>query len=131
MGRKYLTDVGLRNRGYRITEGRNKIMEIFSPANARAYTCKEITKKTALDQSTVFRILEMLKKEKFLHKSPLMNRYYLCGVEDEQVCHQAVICETCGKFEENPLYEHAHPKLKKFSIRPQNHELLATCNLCK
>lgn len=129
MGDRILTSLTLQNKGHRISKATDSVLHFVASKFSHAYTCLELTKLTKLSRGTVFRILTLLQKQKFLHKSG--ERYYFCRVEDDSACHQAVICEKCGKYEEAPLYEHAHPNLKFFKISNQVHEIAATCRQCQ
>ncbi len=129
MGTRIFTTLTLQQKKQRVTEPREKVFHFIASKLSKAYTCAELAKLTKLNRSTVFRILTLLQKQKFLHKSG--ERYYFCRVEDDDACHQVVICEKCGKYEEDPLYEHAHPKLKFFKIPNQVHEISALCKTCQ
>lgn len=129
MGMKIFTTLTFQEKGQRITEARTRVLHYVASRFSKAYTCIELAKLTKLNRSTVFRILTLLQKQKFLHKSG--DRYYFCRVEDDNACHQAVICKKCGKYEEDPLYEHSHPKLKLFKIPNQVHEISAICRQCQ
>lgn len=122
------TEFDLKHRGYRITEIRSNLLKMLSYGRAKSLT--EMQKSTGANKSTLYRTLAMLENEGMVHKSALADRYLFCEFEDKKICHQLVICAKCGAFTEFPLYDHNHPKLKKFKIPVQNHEVLAACNSC-
>ena len=128
MGTRILTNLYFKETK-RLSKEREKIIDLLTSKFSHAYTSLQIAERTKIHRGSVSRILTVLQKQKFLHKSG--NRYYFCRVEDDSACHQAVICEKCGKYEETPLYEHAHPNLKFFKISSQLHEIAAICRQCQ
>lgn len=118
----------LQSRGYRATEERRKIMDAISIY--RAVKVSEVAKISELDRVTVHRNLELMEKENFLHKSPSHSAYFFCTIDDDEICHMAIICKKCKMVEERALEEHKHPNSKKFKIPRQIHELSALCNNC-
>ncbi len=97
----------LRERGYRITEPRRKIIEAISTA-ASPKTAKQIGVRTKIkDASTVYRTLGELVKE------GLIEEFTDRGVAYFEIAHEHhdhAVCDSCGAIEHIPCATDTKPR---------------------
>ena len=95
---------GLKEKGYKLTQPRISVIETLSKIKTplNAYKITDIIKeKSSIDVSTVYRILELLKKLDLVHFISKKQGYVGCRDWDENHkdhCHHHFICKKCHIF---------------------------------
>ncbi len=87
---------------WRLTTGVRNIVEILNKTNI-PLTVRNIEKKLdlkerSIDPTTVYRILERLKKAKLIHD--LHGKFIKCSDHNNKHEHHFLLCEKCGRAEE-------------------------------
>lgn len=133
-----LTLSSLRDKGYKITNIRKEIVNIFSkmetPLSAQELQKKLQTTGISVNKTTVYRELRFLTNEGYLievHLNPKETSYESSGL----MHHHHLICETCGKIENvtNCLAEELEKdvfKKKGFKIVKHSLEFYGLCIKC-
>lgn len=100
----------LRSRGLRITRARRSICEVLATAHEEHLSAADLLERAQrvsgvrIDQSTVYRTLDVLEEFGHLHHVHLGHGpgvYHLSGEAD----HQHLVCERCGRSAAVPLAE--------------------------
>jgi Fe2+ or Zn2+ uptake regulation protein len=120
----------LRERGYRLTTPRLKIIEAISTA-ASPKTAKEIGMRTKIkDASTVYRTLAELVKEGLLAEFSDRGVAYFEVVHEH---HDHAVCDSCGKVEHIPCVSDKKPRaLTRAGWVIQSHDAIyrGLCTTC-
>ena len=130
----------LRERSLRITQARRAICDVLATSHDEHMSASDILEKAreraqvGIDQSTVYRTLDVLEELGYLHHVHLGHGagvYHLTEESD----HQHLVCERCGKSVEIPLHELA-PVLATVTSRygfvaeGVHFALVGTCENC-
>ncbi len=111
----------LKNRGLRVTRARRGVCEVLATAHEEHLSATDILERaqeasgTRIDQSTVYRTLDVLEELGHLHHVHLGHGpgvYHL----SEEADHQHLVCEQCGRSVAIPLTELA-PVLETVTSR--------------
>jgi Fur family zinc uptake transcriptional regulator/Fur family ferric uptake transcriptional regulator len=128
----------LRERGYKLTEQRRLIIEVFieSPSH---YTAQELFdmvkgKCKGINFSTIYRNLELLSNLEIINKLHLesgVSHYELCGLEH----HHHIICKKCGTTKEIDFCPYASlgdEQLQSIGFIATDHkfEIYGYCSKC-
>lgn len=127
-------------RGVRLTPQRTRVYEIIAN-NSRAITAYElldILRETEPQAKppTVYRALDFLLAQGFVHKVESTNSYIACcHLGHQGHCSQLLICDQCGTVEEchtEELSEALREKARKMGFDVQHHviETHGTCAQC-
>lgn len=108
-------------RGARLTEKRKFVLAglLQSQKALSAYELIEYLQKEfgkTLPPITVYRILNFLTQEHFVHKLYLANKYVACSQPNCNHTHDApqlLICEKCGNVKESEIHENLINTLKR------------------
>lgn len=101
---------GLRADGLRITTARRAICAVLADGEDDHLTAEEIWQRARsggsvkIDQSTVYRTLDVLERLGFLHHVHLGHGPGVVHVT-RKVDHQHLVCEVCGRTVDVPLSE--------------------------
>ena len=130
----------LKTEGYRMTAARILILEILEEAGKplKAYDIAALSH-GALDVTTVYRFLEVLKKFELVHFVKELQAYTTCAslsCEDRGHCHHQFVCKKCEAVEELHFENCDFVKAlaKQFAnLRIEDHylELSGFCKNCK
>jgi Fur family ferric uptake transcriptional regulator len=130
----------LRERSLRITKARRAICEVLATSHEEHMSAADILTRVreiagvGIDQSTVYRTLDVLEDFGFLHHVHLGHGagiYHLSEASD----HQHLVCERCGASVDIPLEELA-PVLATVTARygfvaeSVHFALVGTCEAC-
>jgi Fur family zinc uptake transcriptional regulator len=87
-------------RGLRLTATRRRVLELVwrNHEPVKAYDLLEVLKveKKGAAPPTVYRALEFLQKQGFVHRIESLNAYVGCGQPGHQSVAQFLICYVCG-----------------------------------
>ncbi|HVJ07801.1 MAG TPA: Fur family transcriptional regulator [Acidisarcina sp.] len=130
-----------RSRGLRLTEQRRVLLEILQEAQEHldaAGLWEVASKRMQVDRATVYRTLELLKKEQLIDELDLMHlqgekHYYEARTERE---HLHLACFNCGKIEEvsSPLFDQLKQQVTQwsgFAIQTARLEIGGYCKACQ
>lgn len=126
--------------GARFTAIREKVFRLLANINGGigAYELLEQLKQTepGAKPATVYRALEFLTEQGFIHKIESTNAFMLCHHFDQHHPAQLLICDQCGNVTE--LHSDLlHEEFKRqavaqgFVIKHQTIEAHGLCNACK
>ncbi len=128
----------LKDKGYKLTEQRRLIIEVFNDSPGH-YTAQEIfdlvkEKSKSINFSTIYRNLELLSILGIINKLYIesgINHYELCG----QVHHHHIICKRCGETREIdicPCEVIGEEQLKSMGFKITDHkfEIYGYCSKC-
>jgi Fur family ferric uptake transcriptional regulator len=130
----------LQGQSLRITKARRAICEVLAASREEHMSASDILDRarerteSGIDQSTVYRTLDVLEELGYLHHVHLGHGagiYHLSDAMD----HQHLVCERCGNTVEIPLEELA-PLLAAFTTRygfvaeSVHFALVGTCEEC-
>ena len=127
-------------RGLRLTRLRRRVLELVWGTHepVKAYDILEElgTEHKRAAPPTVYRALEFLQEEGFVHKIESMNAYIGCGDPGHQNTSQFLICHECGEVAEIDDDEILGTIAKKanklgFHIDNQTIELRGLCHECR
>lgn len=133
-----------RARGSRLTHKRKLVLSSLLSAN-KALSAYELVDyvKQELDETipamSVYRILEFLQEEQFVHKLNLANKYVACShinCDHNHEVPQFLICEDCQRVEEVSLGKITQDELKRnvedagFKLVSPQIEINCLCNEC-
>lgn len=130
----------LRGRALRITKARRAICEVLAGSHEEHMSALDILQRareqagTAIDQSTVYRTLDVLEDLGYLHHVHLGHAAGVYHLSEESD-HQHLVCEKCGVSVEIPLEELA-PVLATVTARygfvaeSVHFALVGTCEDC-
>lgn len=128
------------SRGARFTVIREKVFRLLAQAQVGvgAYDLLEQLKHSEPNAkpATVYRALEFLSEQGFLHKIESTNAFLLCNHFDHHHAVQLLICDQCGSVQEihsdllgKELENLAHAK--GFEISKQTIEAHGLCQQCQ
>ncbi len=126
-------------KGARFTSIREKVFRLLAntQAGVGAYELLEQLKQTepAAKPATIYRALEFLTEQGFIHKIESSNAFLLCHHFEHQHPAQLLICSQCGQVEElhsAVLFKEfsALAKAKGFQIKQQTIEARGLCHRC-
>ncbi len=93
-------ETGCARRGLRLTAIRRRVLELVwtNHEPVKAYDLLEILKreKKGAAPPTVYRALEFLQQQGYVHKIESLNAYVGCGEPGHQTTAQFLICHVCG-----------------------------------
>ncbi len=130
----------LRERSLRITKARRAICEVLATSHEEHMSAADILERArvragvAIDQSTVYRTLDVLEEFGYLHHVHLGHGAGVYHLSEESD-HQHLVCEHCGTSVEIPLEELA-PVLASVTARygfvaeGVHFALVGTCESC-
>jgi Fur family ferric uptake transcriptional regulator len=130
----------LRERSLRITKARRAICEVLATSHEKHMSAADILERArvragvAIDQSTVYRTLDVLEEFGYLHHVHLGHGAGVYHLSEESD-HQHLVCEHCGTSVEIPLEELA-PVLASVTARygfvaeGVHFALVGTCESC-
>ena len=126
--------------GARFTAIREKVFRLLAELNGGigAYELLEQLKQTepGAKPATIYRALEFLTEQGFIHKIESSNAFMLCHHFDHHHPAQLLICQQCGHVEElhsNVLFKEfsSLADAKGFSIQQQTIEARGLCKNCQ
>ncbi len=126
--------------GARFTSIREKVFRLLAGTHSGvgAYELLEQLKQTepAAKPATIYRALEFLTEQGFIHKIESSNAFMLCHHFDHHHPAQLLICQQCGHVEElhsNVLFKEfiSLADAKGFSIQQQTIEARGLCKNCQ
>ena len=130
---------GCTRRGLRLTPIRRRVLELVwkSHEPVKAYELLEILRreKKGAAPPTVYRALDFLKEEGFVHRIESLNAYVGCGEPGHNNTAQFLICHKCGVVAElddaeiEGLITHKAGSLG-FRIKHQTIEVQGLCTDC-
>lgn len=128
----------LREKGYKLTEQRRLIIEVFNEKPGH-YTAQEILglvreKLEGINFSTIYRNLELLSTLEIINKMNIesgISHYELCGLSH----HHHIICKECGDMKEIDICPYGslgEEQLKSMGFRATDHkfEIYGYCSKC-
>jgi Fur family zinc uptake transcriptional regulator len=127
-------------KGARFTTIREKVFRLLAGTNSGvgAYELLEQLKLTesAAKPATIYRALEFLTEQGFIHKIESNNSFMLCHHFDHHHPAQLLICQRCGHVEElhsNTLFKEfsSLADAKGFKIERQTIEARGLCKNCQ
>ena len=137
-GKEIIFEDLLRQSGRKATPGRVAILKILQ-AHGQPMTVSEITQRMngKLNQVTIYRALEAMKRSGFVHKVDLQHSHAHYELITGIAHHHHVVCEQCGIVEDidhcniQNLDRITLKKLKQFrSIKSHALEFFGTCDNC-
>lgn len=128
----------LREKGYKLTEQRRLIIEVFNE-NPGHHTAQEIFdlvrgKFEGINFSTIYRNLELLSALEIINKLQIesgISHYELCGLTH----HHHIICKKCGETKEIDICPYAslgEEQLRAIGFKATDHkfEIYGYCSKC-
>lgn len=132
----------LNDKGFRITEQRRAILDVFSKYKGEHFTSEEIyhlvsQSNPGIGVATVYRTLPLLEKMELLNRIVLEDgcvRYELSNKE-EQHLHHHLICTVCGSITEvqEDMMEHLETQVYKkngFVVKNHSVKFYGYCEKC-
>lgn len=127
-------------RGVRFTDLRKRILEMVWAGHTavKAYDLLDVLSREggSAKPPTVYRALDFLMEQGFVHKIESLNAYVGCPHAGDHHVSQFLICDTCGYVEEvtsdtltRELVNLADSKT--FTIKGQTVEIHGTCSNCR
>lgn len=127
-------------RNVRFTPIRERVFELlaYQKGGVGAYDLLDKLKQTEANAkpATVYRAIEFLTEQGFVHKIESTNEFLLCHHFDHTHPSQLLICDQCGSVEE--LHSEAiqeelvsHAKRSAFQISTQTVEAHGICHECQ
>ena|SRR3989344_3824046 len=89
----------LKNAGYKVTKPRLLVLSFLSKTK-NPVSAKEIIQNLRLDQVTVYRTLEALKKECIVSQIDFKENSAYFELKDEKKDHHHIVCTQCKKVED-------------------------------
>ncbi len=129
----------LRKAGLRDTQSRRMVVEALrkagKPLSPLAIRKAIATKGQAINQVTVYRILEVLEEHKMLHRHPCSGDVTFCTMPGQTGHHGFLHCVSCGKVDEFASEELCRAEgevAKRAGFTAHNHvsELIGICAKC-
>lgn len=114
----------------RHTKTREEILD-FLEKNPQAFTPYEIAKHLAINPVTVYRVLEFLKSQKYVHHIPSLGKWSHCRCCDKKnEDHGFLVCKKCDFIEE---FSTPHLCLHHHGFQCEEHitEVLGVCKNCQ
>jgi Fe2+ or Zn2+ uptake regulation protein len=94
----------LRNKGYRITEPRKRVLKALAEAQrpVSPYDIQKMleTNGEHLNRVTIYRILDLFRNLNLAHKVLLLNGFVKCSLGGKDGCHRFLVCRECGALKE-------------------------------
>jgi Fur family transcriptional regulator, zinc uptake regulator len=127
-------------RGLRFTPPREYVLSIIACAKKPigAYDILEALSKKMPNPKppTVYRAIEFLEEQGFVHRIESLNAYVVCGVDHWHAGSQFLVCDSCGGVEEAHLCHVPEALSAKihdagFSITRWNAEIHGLCRRCQ
>lgn len=127
------------SRGARLTTARREVFEILAsePSAIGAYDLLDKLKNVVPNAKppTIYRALDFLQEQGFVHKISSSNSYVLCTDFNHQHPVQMLICEVCGSVEEiqsDGVYEELYRQAESrgFKVVKQSIEAHGKCRKC-
>lgn len=128
----------LREKGYKLTEQRRLIIEVFNEKPGH-HTAQEILgfvreKSEGINFSTIYRNLELLCTLDVINKMNIesgISHYELCG----QAHHHHIICKECGDMQEIDICPYGNlgeEQLRSIGFKATDHkfEIYGYCSKC-
>ena len=128
-----------RERGVRLTELRRRVLELVigadHPVGAYDLLDKLNARTGAKAPMTVYRALDFLMEQRYIHKIESLNAFVACVDVDHPHDSQFMICTKCGAIEEihdGTIAEalRGHSKQLGFQMQEQIVELRGLCAAC-
>ena len=128
----------LRAKGYKLTEQRRLIIEVFNenPGHHTAQEIFDLVKKKfeGINFSTIYRNLELLSTLEIINKLQIesgISHYELCGLAH----HHHIICKKCGETKEIDICPFANlgeEQLSSIGFKATDHkfEIYGYCSKC-
>jgi Fur family zinc uptake transcriptional regulator/Fur family ferric uptake transcriptional regulator len=129
----------LKEKGYKLTEQRRSIIEVFNE-NPGHHTAQEIFdlvkgKSRGINFSTIYRNLELLCTLEIINKLYIesgISHYELCGIAH----HHHIICKGCGETREMDICPYAgleEEQLSAMGFKATDHkfEIYGYCSKCR
>ena len=126
--------------GVRLTPLRRRVLELVwkSHEPVKAYDVLETlqSEKKGAAPPTVYRALEFLQQQGFVHKLESLNAYLGCGAPGHNNTSQFLICHKCGvvaELDDNEIGEVIRGKTEKLGFTPKQLtiEINGLCNQCR
>lgn len=129
----------LKEKGYKLTEQRRFIIEVFTenPGHHTAHEVFDLVKRKlkGINFSTIYRNLELLSTLNIINKMYIesnISHYELCGGTH----HHHIICKGCGETREMDICPYAsleEEKLKEIGFKATEHkfEIYGYCSKCR
>ncbi len=129
----------LRQRGFKVTKARTRILELFQ--NSHAISVPEIVKQLKkesllVNKSTIYREIDFLLKQNLIRRVDFRER----GIKYEFVSHKhhhhliCVVCKTVQDFELDKDLDSEEDKIKKdknFQVLNHSLEFFGLCSRCQ
>ena len=127
-------------RGVRLTPTRKEVFRILTRQEGAigAYDLLDLLKSAVPNAKppTIYRALDFLQEQGFVHKIASSNSYVLCSHFEQQHPAQMLICKDCGSVQEihsagvdSAMLEQAHQH--GFDVHHQTIEAHGLCHNCK
>ena len=129
-----------RKQGHRLTPTRRRVLELVwdSHALVKAYDLLEVLRqeKKGAAPPTVYRALDFLQQQGFVHKIASLNAYIGCGAPGHEGSGQILICQSCSEvaeMDDPEIIELIAIKSRKlgFAITSQIIEVEGLCSGCR
>lgn len=127
------------HRGARLTPARREVFEILAAETGAigAYDLLDKLKSAVPNAKppTIYRALDFLQEQGFVHKISSSNSYVLCSHFDHQHPVQMLICEACGSVQEiqsDGVYDALRKQAEEqgFKVASQTIEAHGLCQQC-
>jgi Fur family transcriptional regulator, ferric uptake regulator len=125
--------------GLKNTQPRRTVMQALSRIRKQvsAYDLQRwmASKGDAMNQVTVYRVLDAFEKAGIVHKHPCDGNFSLCSIPDRKGHHGFLHCHDCGHVEEfcsEALCNIEHGIARKAGFKPSSHvsEIVGACSAC-
>jgi len=123
-------------RGLRLTQIRRRVLELVwkNHEPVKAYDILEIlkTEKKGAAPPTVYRALDFLQEEGFVHRIESLNAYIGCGEPGHDNTAQFLICISCGvaaELDDSEIQELISVKASHLGFKSQ-HQTIEVQGLC-
>jgi Fe2+ or Zn2+ uptake regulation protein len=129
----------LKEKGYKLTNQRKAIIEVFFENKGTLLSADEIYEKTILkykstNSSTVYRNLDVFITSEIIHRININDSSASYELIDDNTHHHLMICKDCGKtqsIEFCPFEEiMSKIKAKNFTLTDHKFELYGYCKKC-
>jgi Fur family zinc uptake transcriptional regulator len=127
------------HRGVRLTPARREVFSLLTQQDGAigAYDLLEQLKRSVPNAKppTIYRALDFLQAQGFVHKISSSNAYVLCSHFEQQHPVQMLICRDCGNVQEihsDGVHEQfiTQAQAQGFQVEQQTVEALGLCNQC-
>ncbi|MCH8502196.1 MAG: zinc uptake transcriptional repressor Zur [Aliidiomarina sp.] len=133
-------EIMCQRRGVRLTPTRREVFAILTKQDGAvgAYDLLEMLKAEVPNAKppTIYRALEFLQAQGFVHKVSSSNSYVLCSHFEKQHPVQMLICSLCGNVQEihsSGIHQEFinQAEQKGFQVQHQTVEALGVCKQCQ